>query len=527
MQNRNEWARDIIELYDNGYYISGGFEGDEFIKGWKIKTDINLEFIYDKVMEHDLGTVASRASISDDNGNIYVTGYTTYPDQWPFVTKLNSCGDKLWCKILIYEEEFTNGWSNDIILSGNDEVVILATLTDNLQPADQINMTHLIGLSDEGEVLWKKPYASRNDYSWIRQPQGHSIKKIKDDYYISGFCYWPYPDDTTHFFLRPLFIGIDSLFEEKWILPFYALDSVLGIAYKSISVNDSLFMGVGIRKLPNSLDFGLLMFYNNDGEEIGFNELSNQQIGPDVNSNQFRDIARINDTLFMTSSLFGPGISTNPGGVLVIDTAANLYNQLPKPNTSSADLIKSYDGNYIFVTSIEESKGDNDIYVYKINENLNDVPFDPTPHTYDSLCPGGIQSGTVDLTNCFIWTDISETPSPGEYYSFIKTIPVKAFPNPATAGQVTFEFENTEYLPPSVPAWSPTCRSGKADRPPKGGKWPSLRIFNIFGEKVHEERIYRGQGESRLNVGAWPQGMYIAVVVSEGRVVGRVKFVVR
>ncbi|MEZ5195268.1 MAG: hypothetical protein R2764_02335 [Bacteroidales bacterium] len=59
-----------------------------------------------------------------------------------------------------------------------------------------------------------------------------------------------------------------------------------------------------------------------------------------------------------------------------------------------------------------KKQGDDDIYVYKIDENLNDVPFDPTPHTYDSLCPGGYNRGTIDLTSCFIWTDIGDAPSP-------------------------------------------------------------------------------------------------------------------
>ena len=497
---RTDVSKDIIEMYDKGYYISGGFEGDPYHFGWNIKTDVNLELIYDKVYEHSLCSVGNFISVSDDHGNIYVSGLATISGGWPFVTKIDSCGNKVWCKILNYEDEFNNGWSNDIIINGNNEIVILTTLVSD----DQIDMTHLIGLGSNGDVLWKKPYASRNDYSWIRQPIGYDLEEINNEYYISGFCYWPYPDDTTHWFLRPLFIGIDSLFEEKWILPFAALDSVFGDAYKTIPLNDSVFMGVGIRKLPGSLDFGLLMFYNSVGEELGYNEVANEQIGPDVNSNQFRDIARINDSLFITASMFGPGISMNPGGVLVIDTAGNLYNILPKPNTSSGSLIKTYDNNYVIATSIDENKGDKDIYVYKIDENLNDVPFDPTPHNYDSLCPGGIQSGTTDLSDCLVWTNIGNAPSPGEYYASIKQIPIRAYPNPASEGSITFEFENTQYHNNIV-----------------------LKCFDLYGKEIISKKVYRYQTEAVVDITKLMQGMYVAVVYSNGWPVGECKFVVQ
>ncbi|MCB2220332.1 MAG: T9SS type A sorting domain-containing protein [Bacteroidetes bacterium] len=516
--NRDEGCADIIEMYDKGYYIIGGFEEENNNwNGWNIKTDVNLEIIYEKVLENSLSTFAPFSSVSDNHGNIYITGFMNYPDQWPFVVKIDSCGNKQWCKVLIYEDEFNYGSGIDIILPGNNEVVILATLIDDEQPADQINMTHLIGLSDEGEVLWKKPYASRNDYSWIRQPQGRSIKEINDDYYISGFCYWPYPDDTTHWFLRPLFIGIDSLFDEKWILPFAPLDSVFGDAFSSIQLNDSIIMGTGIRMINNDTAHSLLMFYSIDGDELGYHEIMNSQIGNNITFNLFSDIQQINDSLYMTTAYLGSEELGNPHSEFIIDTACNLYSYSIRPNTSGwAYLIKTFDNNYVIATNIEESKGDDDIYVYKIDENLNDVPFDPTPHTYDSLCPGGIQSGTIDLTSCFVWTDVSEAPSPGEYYSFIQTIPIKVFPNPATESSVTFEFENTEHLPSAPPLV-----------PPNGGKGPHLSVYNIFGQLIHTERIYRYQEKTEVNISSWQKGMYFGVVYSGGKAVGKCKFVVQ
>ncbi len=502
VSGRKDGCSDIIELYDKGYYLTGGFEGSTYDFGWNIKTDINLEMIYDKVLENSLSTIAPFSSVSDKNGNIYITGFMNYPVQWPFVIKIDSCGNKVWCKVLDYSAEgFDFGAGKDVILTKDNEVILLT----GFESESQMEKVHLICLGTDGEVLWKKPYASQYQHPWIRNPSGYHITEINNDYYISGYCYWPYPDDTTHFFLRPLFIGVDSLFKEKWILPFAPLDSVYGDAYNSIALNDSVFMGVGISRLSNSVDFGLLMFYNKDGEELGYSEITNEQIGPDINSNEIRDIQKINDSLFIAAVFFGSDFSENPVGEFILDTAANLYNFESRPSTiTSPSLIKTYDENYVISTSIKENKSDWDIYVYKIDENLNDVPFDPTPHTYDSLCPGGIQSGTIDLSDCFVWTNVGDAPTPEEYFASLKIIPVKAYPNPVTCNKITFEYENTEYH-----------------------QNMELRCFNIYGKEIHKEKIYRYQGKSVVNVSNWQKGMYFAVVYSAGKAVGRCKFVVR
>ena len=91
--NRMDYAIDIIEMYDKGYYVTGGFEGE---KGWNIKTDVNLELLWDKTFESSDFNVFSSASIADSLGNHYLCGTIM---GWPFVTKSDSCGNKVWCKV--------------------------------------------------------------------------------------------------------------------------------------------------------------------------------------------------------------------------------------------------------------------------------------------------------------------------------------------------------------------------------------------------------------------------------------------
>ena len=128
----------------------------------------------------------------------------------------------------------------------------------------------------------------------------------------------------------------------------------------------------------------------------------------------------------------------------------------------------------------------------------------PGNYTYDSLCPYQIQSGIIDITDCLLVTDVGETPTPKEYFASLNTIPIKAYPNPVNGNEVTFELQNTQHH-----------------------QNMELRCFNVFGKEVHSENVYQYQGESKINIQHWKQGMYVALVYSDGNVVGQAKFVVR
>jgi hypothetical protein len=499
LSNRDEGARDLIEYYDNGYYIEGWAAVNGDGKGWNVKTNINGDLLWDNLLDHNLYKMYGWSVVLDNEGNRYISGNKFNNVTWPFLVKLSPCGEVVWCKILADDQlDEASAW--DIVINENNEIVILCNyLTYGLEA-----QIYLECLDQNGEYLWKKQYAKQEDYPWIDVPVAYDVMEHNKEYYISGYCYWPFPSDTTHLFLRPLFIGIDSLFNEKWILPFYAMDSIFGDAYCSIPVNDSIILGVGIRRFYNNEDYSLLALYNTNGQEVSFNQITNSQIGPGIHSNFIKkEIVRIDDTLFLAASMFGPDYGINPGGEFVLDTAGNLYNFQSRPNTSSASLIKSSDNNFVLASTITETNGDKNIYLYKIDENLQPVPFDTKPYTYDSLCPEQIQSGLIDLSACMVWTGTEEIPSPEMYYSFIATIPITAFPNPAET-EITLAFQNTEHHSNMV-----------------------LECYNIYGQRVHSEKIYKGQQQTKLNVSGWSKGLYFAVVKREGNVEGMVRFVRR
>jgi hypothetical protein len=496
LPNRDEYGHGLIEYYDNSYFIVGAIVDQDYTKGWSIKSDINGSILWDKALTHYQSDLSSRAVALDENGNTYVCGviWSDYIGNWPIVMKFNACGEKQWCRIL-KDEQYDHGAGVDIKINENGEIIILTWLFLD----EYSDLVFLFGLDDNGNVLWEKPYASQSSYSWIRYPLPYRLLISNNEYYIAGSCYWPYPDDTTHWYLRPMFIGIDSLFYEKWMIPFYALDSIFGQAYNLTKLNDSIFIGVGDRWLDNDSKNSIFMYFDSEGQELGYTQMPNASIGPDIIANVARGVVQVNDSLLMSLSVW----SDTPEGKLgffVFDTTGSIFNLHEDIYCATAeDLIKTFDGNYVAIANVNSP--DPNIYLTKFDENLNPVPFDTNTYTYDSLCPEPIQSGTIDLSDCLVWTGAEEIPSPEEYYSFIATIPINAYPNPAET-EITLAFENTEHHSNML-----------------------LECYNIYGQKVHSEKIWKGQQQTKLVVSGWGKGLYFAVVKSNGKVAGQCRFV--
>jgi hypothetical protein len=495
----DDYIDDVIETYDKGYCLVGIAN----LKGYLAKIDVNGAIKYEKIIEHSElnGGNAIFSVLQDNLGNTYIGGTgARIGTLYPFVTKLDPCGNPLWCKFFPNPKSFGGGVC-DMLINENGELVVLMYYSG----ANQWDQVYLVNISKDGIVLFNQSYATLQDYPLITDPVAYGLMQHKGDYYVSGYCYYPYPDDPDHVYLRPMFIRVSSTFKEIWMKPFHVLDSVWGDAYRTIPINDSLLMGVGMkRQYGEDKVNSLLMFFRPDGEEVGYRQIHNWQIGPDIQSNFIFDIARINDSLFMTASPYGNTVGTNPIGDIVIDTSGNVYHiKSHSQAIKMPALAKTYDGNYVVGTG-KWLNNNYDIFAYKMDENTMPAQYDTTQRVYDSLCPHQIESGILDLTDCLVVTDIGELPGPDEYYESIRHIPVKAHPNPVKEGRLTLEFENTAHH-----------------------QNMQLHCYDSFGRQLHGQKIYKGQQETTLDVSGWSAGMYVAVMYSDGGACGKVKFVVQ
>lgn len=500
---KDESAIDVIECYDKGYLLSGSYELHN--GNWIIKTDINGNILWEKYLKWDNSIVLKGNLEQTVNGETIIARCTWIDDEtnWPTIVKLDSCGNEIWCRTFI-DYDYENGCINDFLLFENGDILAL-TYLDSFQEIDCIFLYYI---DKNGDLLWTHSYSSKINYPLVGHRMGSLLYPTNSMYFIVGYCYYQNPSNPNIYTLRPFFIGIDSDFNEKWIIPFGMNDTISGLAYSAISISDSVVMGLGTRRFEQGgelVNNSLLMFFNSEGVELGYNQISNSQIGADINSNFIHNVERINDTLFIASSNFGDDYTGNPYGEFIIDTAANIYSKQSRPNTIGGSFIeKTFDNKFVITTSLIEGKTDYDILFYKINDSLDQDSIYQGNYTYDSLCPFQIQSGIIDISDCLIITDVKETPTPSEYFASLNTIPIKAYPNPATKGLITFEFQNTEYH-----------------------KNMELRCFDVFGEMVLEKKVYEHQGESKVNVQSWNPGIYVALVYSNSQIAGQAKFVVQ
>jgi Secretion system C-terminal sorting domain len=488
---------DVIESYDKGYIVSCSHEEPQ--GAWIFKTSINGEKLWDKLFVWENTLVYGGEKIDQDHfGNIIIASNIDSEENghWPMLIKLDTCGEKVWCRVFPQSNyDFAN--YRDILALNNGDYLALGHF-ESFEYPDQVYLDYV---DKNGSLLWRKAYAKEDDYPLIASPSAKGLFKHGSDYYIYGKCYWPYPDNPSHVYLRPMFISIDSAFNENWILPFGVSDSLCGVAKDMININDSMFMSVGTVYKGSEI-VSLLSYFDKDGNEIGFKKIPNETFGSEITDCIGKKIEKINDSLYIVLGSWG-NIDDWYEGKYITDTSGNIYDIQSNQSTGGGrEIIKNENNNFIIGIGFKEGKSDYDVLLYKIDENLESVPYNPAQFTYDSLCPYQISSGTVDISDCMVMVNTEETPTPEQYYASLKTIPIKAFPNPAKE-MITFALQNTD-------------------------KHKNIRLecYDIFGRQVHEQKIYTGQLEAEANVSAWRSGMYVTVVKSNGKIVGKGSFVV-
>ncbi len=420
--------------------------------------------------------------------------------------KLNACGEKEWCKIF-EGSPIDPSWAVDIKETVSGDIVVLVTQYGTI-PEETL---HLFKLTADGDVLWKESLATTYNHPGTANKYGKRLY-INDigDYIISGDGYWSHPwEPGPGVWLRPMFIKVDSMGNEMWVLPFGLNDTIVGAAFHSLEFTNNVFLGTGYNRSESNKVEPLYLFFNNSGDELGYSILKPDSINSLLTQGAF-EISQMTDIGVFSGGTFvreNGQIETILDCMLDFDTNTyilepfnhklNLNGRYPYLNSLS------HDKKLLTISTYYHSSTNYDISLAKLNLNLEYDTAYAGNYTYDSLCfPGPPQSGFIYLDDCDIVTSI-EMPSAADYRAKISNIPISIFPNPANV-QITFALENTEHH-----------------------RNIELRCFNLLGMQQHQAILPRGQQQATANVSNWPQGMYIAVVYSDGKPVGRGKFVVK
>jgi hypothetical protein len=474
------YANRIIEDYDHGYLLGADiFETYYTFKyPWIIKTDINGNILWDKKYGNGIDHNYMVSCVKTSDGGIIACGLTTIEDPQldPFFFKLNACGEVEWCKIIL--SQGYNG-ASDIIEVEDGYIGILKYYWNGIE-----YRISLVKMDLEGEPLWIQ-YLAQED-SLIYNEEGDYLYLTKDhNYLVSGQCFHPG--------VRPFWIKTDTIGHQIWDLMWPGGE---GGAWEVIEDRNSMFYSAGGYRDVGQPFKPTLFKFDNDGNRIYCKYL----LGDTIVGGGAESISFLNDSVLLT----GINWRINPinvddgySEILKIDTLGNIINKrlLLHENKPPKDISVTFD-NKILIAGDYVVNYYFDIYLWKLNADLEIDTLYTQPLTYDSLCPYQIQSDTVDL-DCSLFVNISEIPSKEEYESAIKISP-----NPARDWIALM-------LPDNV-------SSGFVE----------LAIYNIFGQEVMNCNVIPQDRTVSMNVSNLASGIYFTVCQDTNKKIFKGKFVV-
>jgi len=497
LSNTRELSFDVTESYDKGYYILG-YEDEKTLL---LKTDINGYLLWQKTIICE-GTNMSFDLEPTSDGGLIIAGRASIFENIvdPMVMKLDSCGDKEWCLLLKTPGEMDYA----IKIKEIDDGYIMLTRYNSYDPDERV---HLQKLSKNGEIIWKKLYASVNDHPYLINPESNDLILTKDNgYLITGRCNSQYPNDTTgYYWMRGMLIKIDSLGNEEWIATPGINDSLIGVTFHTKEYRKNTFFTTGVYWSPGDTMFPVLYKFNGFGEEIYHKILRNITVFGNIYDSHLVGIEIDNNNLIVGDVHNYEYAGESTWGTLKLDTLGQILDYLDTPGSIDPwSMTKTHYNKFLVCSRMYEpgSTSKTDILLIKLNAELEYDTLYPGTYTYDSLCPYPIPSDTLYIDNCMVIVDMDEVPVPEEYYSKLKSIPVVPYPNPAQ-GKSTCALENTQHH-----------------------KNSTVQCYNIFGSLIDEQQIIPGQLEAECAVSKWDSGMYVVVVRSDGKVLGESRFVV-
>jgi Secretion system C-terminal sorting domain len=497
--NLNVVSFNVFETYDHGFLIVGNFQdADRAINGWLIKTDINGEVLWHKKTGDELWYPLINVE-QDSDGNFFLIGNSYEVDNYgdAMIIKLNPCGEQLWCRVFHFPQDVEYG--QDIkVLPDKNIIALIPYYGADLQN----ERTWLFKLNPEGEIIWQKVYA-QNDPK-IFGDDGHEIiLSSASDILISGSCYYPNPGQTNPGWLRPLWINVDQDGNELWELPWGIDEYFYGQSVNTTEGRYGNFYSAGRHTEyidKNEVDRPALLKFTSKGKQLYYkNIVENSKLGIATT------IDFLNDSTLVVGACCCMDLDTFYENCYLLDTLGNII--MEKRLITSASTIRGADVTHdgkIIMTGGFNLGGNMDIYLWKMNSNLEFDSIYTAQYNYDSLCPYQISSDTIDC-NCTI-VNVEEIikQSNEELLAWV-------FPNPASE-KFTLRLSET-YLS----GFNPNTNEDEL----------LLVVFDFYGRKMHEFNLAKNAKLFTVNAEHWQKGLYLLQLRTAKRIVMEQKLIVQ
>ena len=469
----------IIEVNNGGYIIAGigsgfgGFDNKNIILG-----KLNMEGIVESWANFGEPSkhyyVISGAFIGLNDNSFLLGGATETPEKVEgLIFKIDNNLDTLWSRFIedtISEVKFTTVRGLSECLNGN-YVATGQKTNPNTNKTDIL----LMEIDPNGNLVWEKLY-----YGPLYDG-GVSVSQTDDNgFIVGGFGYNP----SQAYSGNALVIKTDSLGNQEWYKQ-YGGQYRDGVAQVELAHDGNFIVGYGDaleEEIPGYPYCVItILKVNPDGVTIWEHSYGGVYLWNSVSR-----IKRLPDGNYIAAghTACEPMSARREGWLLKFSDSGDSIWYRQYSNVSGLaennfyDIDLTDDGGFIMGGSI----------------NIYEQPIPPVHQLMWAL---KVDSMGCDTAGCATGVRVFDFPE-------IIADGLSAYPNPATEGEITFEFENTEHH-----------------------NTMELKCFDIFGEEVFKEKIYRYQGKSIADISGWGKGMYFAVVYADGKPVGNTKFVVK
>ncbi|MCK9618609.1 MAG: hypothetical protein M0R21_12335, partial [Lentimicrobiaceae bacterium] len=421
----------MIESYDKGYLITGKVLNSVSSPryGLLIKTDINGNVIWNKKFGNENNRNIIHGIDKTENGGYVITGVTDRYDnntsEWdPFIMKLNACGEKEWCKVFSTPGNMDFGVR---VKAFPDGYIMMSSYYGY----NWDKRIWLFRLDLDGNIVWQNAYGTSD--TLVNSEDCYELMITSDNQcLITGSCYYPHSD--SNYYLHPFLVKTDLDGNETWELPWGKDMDFYCKTPWSITREDSRgnYYTPGCQYIGISGDSPCLIKTSHDGQELYYGIMDTTTIYGGCTTLDILD-----SNLIIGANWQHPG-DTMKMGAYKTDTLGNVIKQKELLNDEGYQLIGSLitEDKKIVVAGGFYRNNRWNIYLWKLNSDLEYDSIYTQPFTYDSLCNHAIVSDTIAL-DCDIVVDINEP------FTQPEKSQLKVYPNPAI---ISFTIELPQYI---------------------------------------------------------------------------------
>ena len=484
LEGEDPFAESLMKHYDGGYLLAGRFGPNYPSYNWLIKTDVNGEILWKKVFGMENSTLVLSADVGYNSyGDIFLVGnvFENGNDINPLILKLNSCGEKQWCRVFV--DDGINYVSNLVITPVGGIVVAL----NQMGTVPFVDDVCLAQFDSDGNMQWKHCYNSL-DTSLFNASAFNLTTSPDGGFLISGYCGYEDPNPPHSWWDKPYYIKTDSLGNFEWETVVHKeISDKGGDAWSTVlSPNNKYFYSsISHYYYPSLGDAPALLKMDMSGNVVGIYDLAQ----PDEYGKMI-EAKFITDSTLMASALWGNVLVGGPKAV-IIDTLGNIIRQTGLlQNEWLAATEVTFDGKLLYFTNINDNNGNFDAYLFKLNQQLESDTLYTQLFNYDSLCLYPIAWDTIVQDNCGLIVGMEEVYASDNN----KENELHIYPNPASS---TFKLQSNVAVI----------------------KGATVEIYNLYGQVIKTVIVPNGQTEIKIDVKSWDKGLYLIRMLIKGRFV--------